>query len=77
MISTLTCPRCNSQKIKRIRYASWDGPLGAKMVAQWKCQGCGEVSDDPGQGCDASPALDMTVGFAVLATLVMALICLL
>ena len=70
MISTLTCPRCSSQKIKRVRYASWDGPLGAKMVAQWKCQGCGESSNDPAQAQGVSPALDITVGFAVLATLV-------
>jgi hypothetical protein len=77
MISTLTCPRCNSRKIKRIRYASWEGPLGAKMVAQWKCLGCGESSNDPAHGGDASPVLDMTMGFAILATLVTALVCLL
>jgi len=73
----LSCPRCGSRKIKRISYASWDGPLGAKLVAEWKCLGCGETCQDPAQRGDASPFLDMTVGFAVLATLAGALVCLL
>jgi ribosomal protein L37AE/L43A len=77
MISMLTCPRCNSRKIKRISYAAWEGPLDPKLVAEWKCQACGESSHDPAERSDTSPVLDITVGFAVLATLAGALVCLL
>jgi hypothetical protein len=65
-----TCPRCGGRKIKQVRYATWDAPLGAKMVAEWKCLGCGEASHNPAQACDPSRTLDLTVGCAILLSLV-------
>jgi len=69
MLTKLTCPRCSSRRIKAIRYAAWDGPSGARVIAHWKCQGCGESSYDPAHAGAPSPTLDITMGFAVLATL--------
>jgi hypothetical protein len=36
-----TCPQCNSDNTKEVKYTWWGGLLGPKMMNLQKCEGCG------------------------------------
>jgi len=68
----LSCPRCGSQDIKWVGDSRWTNPLGGGVVRHCYCTGCGESSRDPAQPVSMFPRLDLTVGTAVVASLITA-----
>jgi hypothetical protein len=63
MSCCLSCPRCQSRKVKTVSFS------GAIVPHQWQCQNCGDSCRHLCQSKAPSPRLDTVVGLTVLATL--------
>jgi hypothetical protein len=70
----LSCPRCGSGKVKTVHYASWWSLTSPKLVCECRCQVCDESCGQPDERVFRWPALDVTVGFAIIATATCALL---
>lgn len=71
----LSCPRCGSRKVKTVHFATWQSLTLPTLVCECHCQSCGESCGHPDESLRRWPALDVTVGFAILAMATCALLC--
>lgn len=71
-MSQLCCPRCGSRKVGKVRHSGWKNLFSPVTFCHWRCHTCGEECSDPKNDRIFSPALDIGVGLAMLASVLTA-----